>query len=126
MKPRLNLPQPTAKEVSESETGLKEAAAFAANVDLSNQKKLNQYNKLNRDDRREGHIHRITVFGIYFVTACCAIMFFVLVLQYILPKDRRFLDLADEARLQTFLFSRTIGSIVTRFSGRLAKSEKPN
>lgn len=77
------LPQPTLAEAFEGPNALKEAAALAADVDLFDRQKINEFNSLSRVDRKEDHIHRLIVCGLYVVAGCCLIMFLVLVSQYV-------------------------------------------
>jgi len=120
----LSLPQPTKDEIVEGSDGLKEAAALGANVDLSNREKLSQFNSLGRSDKKEDHIHRVTVCGIYVVAGCCLVMFLVLVSQYTLPEKLRLLSQDDTSKLQAFLFSGTVGGILTGAGSRLSKPDK--
>ena len=51
-------------------------------------------------------------------------MFIVLVLQYVLPTQARFLDAESTSRLQTFLFSGTIGGVLTGVGNRMIRAPK--
>jgi hypothetical protein len=126
--PDLRLPQPRIDELAEGENGLREQAALSAGVDLNDREKLNALNSLGRSDQKEVHLHRCTVVGIYTVTVACAIMFFVLVSQYILPDRYRFLTGEEQEKLQNFLFSGAIGGLLTgaisKVGGRTSEPKK--
>jgi hypothetical protein len=117
----IELPQPTAEEATESTDSLKEAAALSADIDLSNREKLNQFNSLGRGDLKEDHIHKVTVCGIYVVGAACLVMFLMLVSEYTLPHAYRLLTDDESNKLQSFLFSGTIGGILAGAGSRLSK-----
>lgn len=108
-----HLPQPTPGELSEGSQAIGEAAAMAAGLDMSDREKLNRVNDLFRTDRRESHFHRVTICGLWFAASMFALMFLVLVLHYILPDSKRFLTVEQVGHLQAFLFSGTLGGVLT-------------
>ena len=115
------LPRPRPDELSEGPDAIREVAAFAADVDLSRRRALNDFNELGRSDNRERHLHIVLVLGIYLVGACCGFMFLVLVVQYTFPPRLRLLDDADTTRLASFLFSGTVGALLSAGAGRLKR-----
>ena len=108
-----NLPRPTPAELAEGADAIAEAAAVAGGLDLSSRTDLNKINKLSRRDKMDGHVHFILVAGLYFVGLCAALVFGCLVWNMAVSEPYRFLDAAQVASLQQFLFSGAIGSGVT-------------
>lgn len=109
-----NLPAPTPSETAESSASVKEADALGGGVDLSNKEALNARNRLDREDNKERHYHRLMMCGLYtgfFVVGC---MFFVLCWHVAGPKNLRFLSDEEIGKLQTFLLSGAIGGAVTK------------
>lgn len=121
MRQPLRIPRPNPDEILEGAAAISEAAAFAEDVDLSRLRSTNDYNNLLRLNRREEHIHRITVCGLYAVAFACFVMFFVLVAQYTLPDRWRLLTLEETGRLTGFLFSGAVGSFVSSGARRLKR-----
>lgn len=121
---KINLPQPSKAEATEGTDGLKEAAAIAADIDLSDRAKLNAFNSLNRNDAAESHIHKVTVCAIYVVGGACLLMFLVLVSEYILPERYRPLTEAESTKLQSFLFSGAVGSLLAKAVSRIPGAAK--
>ena len=115
------LPRPRRAELIEGPDAFREAAALAADIDLAHRQTLNDFNELGRSDNRERHLHIVLVLGIYLVGACCAVMFLVLVAQYILPPRLRLLDEPDTSRLASFLFSGTVGALLSAGASRLKR-----
>lgn len=110
----LNLPQPTALEAGEGKQALEEAAAIAVGADLSDRKQLNEINALFRADRRDTHLYRVTVCGLWVAGTAILIMFLVLVAHKTLPVGMRFLDPDEIQRLTEFLFSGVVGGFVAK------------
>ena len=117
------LPRPSPDELIEGPDAIREAAALAADIDLSRRRALNDFNELGRSDNREKHLHVVLVLGIYLVGACCAFMFLVLVAQYSFPARFRPLDDQDTTRLATFLFSGTVGALLSAGASRLKRQK---
>ncbi len=120
------LPRPRPDELIEGPDAIREAAALAADIDLSRRRALNDFNELGRSDNREKHLHVVLVLGIYLVGVCCAFMFVVLVVQYTFPPRLRPLDEQDTTRLATFLFSGTVGALLSAGAGRLKREQHRN
>ena len=118
------LPRPSPADLIDGPDAIREAAALAADVDLSRRRALNDFNELGRSDNRERHLHIVLVLGIYLVGICCAAMFVVLVAQYTLPARLRTLDEADTTRLATFLFSGTVGALLSAGASRLGRADQ--
>ncbi len=116
------LPRPRPDELSEGPDAIREVAALAADIDLS-RRALNDFNDLGRSDNREKHLHVVLVLGIYLVGACCAFMFAVLVVRYTFPPRLRPLHEADTTRLATFLFSFTVGALLSAGASRLKRQQ---
>jgi hypothetical protein len=114
-----NLPKPTASETAEGFQAIGEAAALAANVDLDDRGRINSLNSMLRDDRKDHHLHRLICAGFYVTGIACLMMFLVLVAHYILPSSRRFLDAEQVEKLQSFLFSGTVGGLLTTAAKRV-------
>ncbi len=70
----------------------------------------------------DGHLHLLLVIGLYFVGLCVALIFGCLVWNMAVPTGYRFLDAAQEAALQGFLFSGVLGSAVTAAARKVAGS----
>ena len=68
----------------------------------------------------DGHVHRILVWGLYFVGICTVAMFGSIVWNMAMPTSRRFLDAAQVATLQSFLFSGLMGSAVSAAARKVA------
>lgn len=118
------LPAPTPEELVEGNRAIGEAAALKAGVDLSDRKRLNEFNALLRSESKERHLHNVTLCGIWVAGCAVAAMFVVLVLHYVLPPGARFLDAADVQQLQTFLFSGVIGGLLTRVAERVLPKDE--
>lgn len=121
--PPRKLPRPTPDELEEGAAAIAEAAAVAGGWDLSSRAELNQVNALLRRDAMDGHLHRILVIGLYFFAACAALMFGSLVWCMAVP-SHSFLEPAQFAALQNFLFSGAIGSAVTAAARKVAGGSK--
>lgn len=118
------IPPPRPEQIVEGKAAISEAAALAADVDLSDRKKLNDIRELSRRNDREDHVNRIIIIGLYFAAALCGCMFFVLVSQYVMPERMRILTIEDTYRLQSFLLSGVIGSGLSTAASRLSKDKK--
>jgi hypothetical protein len=117
-----SLPAGPPPELPEDANSLGEAIGLAAGIDLSNREQLNRLNQLIRDDGVQGHIHKVLVCGVYVVAVCAGLMFVVLVMHYICPSYFLSAQAADD--LQTFLFSGTVGGIVTKGAGSISRKDK--
>jgi hypothetical protein len=117
MEPPLNLPQPTPTEAAEGTQALGEASAIAAGIDLSDREALNKFNQLLRSDRADGHIHKLVVCGMYFVGLMAAILLGAIVLNDVMPADRRWLSDAELKEIYQFLFSGGFGGVLG-FAGK--------
>lgn len=118
------IPSPKPEQIIEGKAAISEAAALAADVDLSDRKKLNEINELSRKNDREDHVNRIIIGVLYFAAVLCGCMFLVLVSQYVLPARVRLLTTEEAYRLQSFLLSGAIGSGLSTAASRLSKNRK--
>jgi hypothetical protein len=80
--------------------------------DLSDQENLNKKNELERNDKVGWHLHRAQVIGIYVVGFALGSLFLILVWHYGAATDYRFLSPEQLAKLQQFLFTGTVGTIL--------------
>lgn len=122
--PPHELPQPGANEIEEGTAAIAEAAAVAGGLDLSSRADLNKLNGLLRRDAMDGHLHRMLVIGLYFVGFCIAGLFGSLVWNMAASESYRFLDTAQVAALQSFLFSGAMGSAVTAAARKVGDGSK--
>lgn len=123
MPDNLVLPQPTPQEAGEGKKALEEAAAIAVGADLSNREALNKVNALFREDRRDTHLYRVTVFGLWVIGIAFLVLFSVLALHKVLPGKYRFLDIDEIKTLTEFLFSGFLGGLVTKGTETLIKKQ---
>jgi hypothetical protein len=117
MAPQLNLPQPTPIEADEGTKALGEASAIAAGVDLSDREAINKFNQLLRLDKADGHMHKLVVCGMYFVGLMGAILLGVIILNKIMPLDKRWLGDAELKDIYQFLFTGGFGGALG-FAGK--------
>jgi hypothetical protein len=120
----LVLPQPTPDEAGEGKQALEEAAALAVHADLSSRAELNQINELFREDRRNTHLYRLTVCGLWVIGAVYLVLFIVLAAHKVLPLSYRFLGGDDVKALTEFLFSGFLGGAVAKGSESLIKKSR--
>ena len=112
------LTQPGPKDVTEDENSLDEAYALKNKIDLSSKEQLAAINRADRADRVDGHLHLITVCSVYLVSILCAIMFLSLVYNKIAPDKYRYLSGDDLSGIYQFLFTGTLGGLITGFGKR--------
>lgn len=117
MAPPLNLPQPTPTEAAEGSKALGEASAIAAGIDLSDREALNKFNQLLRLDKADNHMHTLVVCGMYFVGLAAAAMLTVIVLNKIIPVDKRWLGDSELKDIYQFLFTGGFGGALG-FAGK--------
>ena len=110
----LVLPQPTPEEAGEGKKALEEAAAMAVGADLSSRAELNKINALFREDRRDTHLYRCTVFALWTVATVFVLLFIALAAHKVLPHQYRFLDANEVNSLTEFLFTGFLGGAVTK------------
>jgi hypothetical protein len=111
---QLVLPQPTPEEAGEGKKALEEAAAMAVGADLSSRAELNKINALFREDRRDTHLYRCTVFALWVIAGVFVLLFIVLAAHKVLPHQYRFLDPDEVHSLTEFLFTGFLGGAVTK------------
>jgi len=117
MAPQLNLPQPTPTEAAEGTQALGEASAMAAGVDLSDREALNKFNQLMRSDKADGHMHHLVVCGMYFVGVLAAILLGAIVLNEVMPMNKRWLGESELKEIYQFLFNSGFGGVLG-FAGK--------
>jgi hypothetical protein len=113
------LPEPTPDEASDGSKALTEAAAFAAGIDLSNQQQLNNIRRLIRGDKVETHLHNILMCGCWVVAIGVFASFAVLFWRVLAPENLRFLSENNINTIYKFLFTGTLGGVVTKAGERL-------
>jgi hypothetical protein len=121
MAPPLNLPQPTPIEAGEGTQALGEASAIAAGIDLSDREALNKFNQLLRSDKADGHMHKLVVCGMYFMGSMAAILLGAIVLNDVMPLDRRWLGDTELKEIYQFLFTGGFGGALGFASKRFLK-----
>ncbi|MCD0417284.1 hypothetical protein LOC51_08660 [Rubrivivax sp. JA1024] len=89
--------------------------------ELAEQETKNKKNELERSDKVNGHLHRALVISIYvFGTAICC-LFLVLCWHYGASTDWRFLSPEQQSKLESFLFSGTVGGLLAGFGKTIVK-----
>lgn len=121
---QLVLPQPTPEEAGEGKKALEEAAALAVGADLSSRTELNKINALFREDRRDTHLYRCTVFGLWTITIIFLLSFAVLAVHRVLPPQYRFLEPDDIKSLTDFLFTGFLGGAVAKGGDALMRKTR--
>lgn len=107
------IPNPTAKELVEDESGASEELSFRKGLNLRDEKTKAKIKKILRDDRFDSAIDFIFLLGLRLIAFMALLMFIVFSLHYILPQPYRWLNEKDLEQLKQFLFSGTIGGAIT-------------
>lgn len=108
---KINLPTTPPPELPEDEKSLGEALGMAKGVDLSSREQLNKFNELLRKDGVEWHINIVKVTGIWTVGLSAMAMFVTIAVHKIYPGI--WLSTDQLSDLQNFLFSGSVGALVT-------------
>jgi hypothetical protein len=87
----INLPQADPAETVEGPLALEELKAFQAGINLDDRKALKAFNDLDRSDKFEHHIYRITVIGVYVGGVVGIALLLTVVLHKAGPTTWRFL-----------------------------------
>jgi hypothetical protein len=94
---------------------------FQSARELRDQQNLNKKNQLARTDSVGRHLHRAQVAVIYSGALALGLLFLVLFWHYGASSNYRFLTAEEVNKLQQFLFSGTIGTVLGAFGRRLFK-----
>jgi Flp pilus assembly protein TadB len=88
---------------------------------LSDQENLNKKNELARNDSAGKHMHYAQLIGLYVLVFCVTALFVVLAWHYGASANWRFLSPEQQDKLQQFLFSGTVGGVLTGFGKNILK-----
>lgn len=77
--------------------------------------------EIDRQSGMQGHLHKITVCGVYLIGSLIIVAVAVWLLHFIVPTQWRFLTDLQLESLQNILFSGVVGSLLGGQAKRLAK-----